>query len=359
MDDPLWGAEPPLQQGHLLTTGLEERQDGPSAGLDALPDGDPGLLGSDASGDSPIGERWSLPARPLAHVLTTLRADDYMADGDVATFARGLGLDPDLTRSVLAGEREQISGEEVVSVCEALRCSPFDIWEADPGRITDIHDPGRDRIEALDEGPGGSEDHSFVRRRLDHQVRAMVMVADDGPRPSTGGEPVRLEVTRYRQADVLAIGPDGHRFRVSDHDQPAQPGTDYHFTFRRIGETETVTAPLPATAFAQGNPPGHGVEPRLASLADTTDPGADMVRFRDPSTGIEQWVGRETPFDDWQSWDDPRRYYPGDPADVLDDRSITDQPQIPFEAQPAEINDPGAAELNDGLEAIEELGIDF
>ncbi len=352
MDDPLWSPEPPLQQGQLLTTGPEGRQDAPPPALDDLPDRATRLLDHPVRGDALSGERWSLPAGPLAHVLTTLRADDYMGDGDMATFAQGLGLDPNLTRSVLAGGREKLSGDEVVSVCKALGCSPFDIWEK--GRVDDVHDQGRwpESTAALD---GSRGDHDFVRRRLDQQGRRDVLEAGEAtPRPSGTGEPVRLEITRYRQGDVLAIDSTGHRHRVSDPDQPVQPGTEYHFTFRRLGGTETVAAPLTSTVFAEGSPPGRGVEPRLASLADSMDPGADMVRFRDPTTGVEQWIGRDTPFDDWQSWDDPRRYYPGDPADVLDDRLLVDHPELPFaETAPLE------PDFTDGLVDLDEPSIDF
>jgi hypothetical protein len=45
--------------------------------------------------------------------------------------------------------------------------------------------------------------------------------------------------------------------------------------------------------------------------------GQDLVRMVDPSTGAEQWLGWDTDAKSWQTWDDPRRYYPGDPAEVL------------------------------------------
>lgn len=339
MGDPLWSAAP-----HGAPT--EARADRPVELT--------GRLDHPVGGESPGEERWGLPAAPLAHVLSTLRADTYMADGDLATFARGLGLDADLTRSVLAGDRDQLSGDEVASVCAALGCSPFDIWEK--GRLADVQDEGRWAPGIETEDPG---DHEFVRRRLDQQVRDMVSIVDAAPRPPTPDQPMAVEVTCYRQSGVLAVDPTGHRFVVSDLDQPVQPGTDYHFTFQRVGGTETVTAPLTAVAFADGSPAGHGVEPRLASLAESLDPGADMVRFRDPATGVEQWIGRETPFDVWESWDDPRTSYPGDPADVLDDRSVADHPELPFESPVPENFPAGIAELNDGLTDVDGFSIDL
>lgn len=334
MDDPLWSAEePPVQRRG--TTRLEDRPETAQAGVDELPDGS---LFDRTGGESGLGQ--ARPAAPLAHALTTLRAHSYMSDGDVPTFAGGLGLDPDLTRSVLAGEREMLTGDEVVSVCEALGCSPSDLWEEGQALAT--------------EPPQAGPELEFVRRRLDQQVEEMVSVTGTTPLPPTTGEPVSLEVTRYRQGDVLAIDATGHRFRVLDPDQPAQPGAEYHFTFHRLGDPETVTAPLTAAAFAEGCPPGRDVEPRLASLADNLDgPGADMVRFRDPDTGFEQWIGRETPFDAWQTWDDPRLYYPGDPADVLDDHRFADHPELPFAPEP--LGDP----VDDGLRGVEDLSIDL
>ncbi|HMJ77736.1 MAG TPA: helix-turn-helix transcriptional regulator [Iamia sp.] len=338
MDDPLWSAEePPVEQPG--TTRLEDRPETEQAGLDDLPHG--ATLLDRTGGERGIGQ--SRPAGPLAHVLTTLRTDAYMADGDVATFARGLGLDPDLARSVIAGERETLTSDEVVSVCEALGCSPSDLWNGGQALSSDAHDP-----------PEGSPELKFVRRRLDQQVREMVSGMGVIHQPPATGEPVTLEVTRYRQADVVAIDAAGRRHLVSDPDQPADPATEYHFTFRRLGATERVTAPLTATAFEQGCPLGRDVEPRLASLAESLDdPGADMVRFRDPASGAEQWIGRETPFDTWQTWDDPRLYYPGDPADILDDLRFADHPELPFES------DPAGEDLSDAVGTVEELSIDL
>ena len=74
---------------------------------------------------------------------------------------------------------------------------------------------------------------------------------------------------------------------------------------------------------------------------------ADMLRFRDPTTGAEQWLGRDTPFDTWQTWDDPRRYYPGDPTDVLDERLLDlTSPALPFTPDDA------------GVE-LDGIGVDF
>ena len=268
-----------------------------------------------------------------------------MGDGDVATFARGLGLDPELTRTVLAGEREELSGDEIVSVCNALGCSPSDLWEAG----------GHARIIDGPDQPEGDPDLEFIRRRLDQQLEEVVSHSGAAPQQrGTTAEPVTLEITRYRQGDVVAIDSTGRHFRITDPDQPVEPGTDYHFTFRRLGATETVTAPLTASAFADGCPPGQDVEPRLASLADGLDgPDADMVRFRDPVTGDEQWIGRETPFDAWQSWDDPRMYYPGDPADILDDLRFADHPELPFE------RDQVGEDLSDAVGVVEDLSIDL
>ena len=122
--------------------------------------------------------------------------------------------------------------------------------------------------------------------------------------------------------DILAIDAGGRTTVVTDRTQPAALGVDYHFAFRPLDQPELIEAPITSAAFAAGCPPGHDADPGLVAAVDLLErgrAGADLVRFSDPATGAEQWLGRETPFDPWQTWDDPRTYYPGDPADILHD----------------------------------------
>lgn len=145
---------------------------------------------------------------------------------------------------------------------------------------------------------------------------------------------------------------DGRTERVTETLQLADPSRDYHFAFQRIGEPETVSVPLTPVEFAAGCPAGHDATPALVDMADHLDrvrPGSDMFRFTDPVTGADQWLGRDTALDPWQTWDDPRRYYPGDPADVLDDHPLGRAPTLSFDMRPVD-------ELADDLEGV---GVDL
>lgn len=278
-------------------------------------------------------QRATLPAEPVAHVINGLRRDPYLAADDLATFAEGLGLDRDLARNIVDGTAEELHVDQIAHVCEAFRCSPYDLWGAQLGReILDAYGPERwpRYIEPLDDGREAAIDDTFIRRRVEQQAAAVVHVADGTPTRLT------LEVTRFRQTAVLAVDADGTTSRVMDTLQPADPGSEYHFAFRRVAEPATVAVPLTSAAFATGCPAGHDATPELVDAASRLDrerPGTDMFRFTDLATGAEQWIGRETPFDLWQSWDDPRRYYPGDPAEVLDDRAVDLAPTLPFESR--------------------------
>jgi hypothetical protein len=266
------------------------------------------------------GQRWTLPAAPLADALERLRADPYLAAYDTTSFAQGLGLDPELAADVLADRRNDVTVEEIDDVCEALRCSPYDIWPPEDARGI-LHAYGPERwpryIEPLGDGRSLPAATEFVRRRVEQQAAALVTITTDDDPANT-----RLIVTRYQQTDVLAVDADGRTAVVADRTRPAAPDVDYHFAFRALGEPKPLDVAISPSSFADGCPPGHDVHPRLVAVADALDrdrPGAELICFTDPTTGAEQWLGRETPFDPWQTWDDPRTYYPGDPSDVLDD----------------------------------------
>jgi hypothetical protein len=265
--------------------------------------------------------RTTLPAEPVANVLAALRRDPYLAAENLTAFAHGLGLDTDLARNVVDGTVSDLDVDQIAHVCEALRCSPYDLWGAELGReILDVYGPERwpRHIEPLEAGRAVELDDTFIRRRVEQQAADTLHI--DAPTAT-----VELEVTRFRQNAVLAVDEHGTTERVTDTLQPADPSREYHFAFQRIGEPETITARLSDADFAAGCPAGHDATPTLVDIADRLERDgldADMIRFRDPTTGAEQWLGRDTPFDAWQSWDDPRRYYPGDPADVLDERHL-------------------------------------
>jgi hypothetical protein len=290
--------------------------------------------------------RTTLPAEPVAQVLTRLRRDTYLAAENLTAFAHGLGIDADLARDIVDGTLRNLDVEQIADVCEGLRCSPFDLWGPQMGReILEVYGPERwpKHIEPLDDGRAVEVDDSFIRRRIGQQAAGVVQVEGSSA-------VVQLEITRFRQTAVIAVDEQGATERVADTLQPADPSREYHFAFQRVGEPERMTARLSAAEFAAGCPAGHDATPTLVDIADRLERAghaADMLRFRDPASGAEQWLGRDTPFDTWQTWDDPRRYYPGDPADVLDERVLDlTSPSLPFTP------DAPGVELDD-------IGIDF
>jgi hypothetical protein len=291
--------------------------------------------------------RSTLPAEPVAQVLANLRRDPYLAADNLTAFAHGLGIDADLTRAILDGTARDLDVDQIANICEGLRCSPFDLWGAQLGReILDAYGPERwpRHIEPLEEGRTREVDDTFIRRRIEQQAADVVHV--EGSSPAV----IQLEVTRFRQNAVIAVDEHGVTERVSDTLQPADPSREYHFAFHRVGEPEQITVRLSTAEFAAGCPAGHDATPTLVDVADRLERAgldADMLRFRDPASGAEQWLGRDTPFDTWQTWDDPRRYYPGDPTDVLDERLLDlTSPALPFTPDDA------------GLE-LDDISIDF
>lgn len=271
----------------------------------------------------------TLPAAPVASALSRLHADRYIGGDDLATFAQGLGIDDRLATGILAGDVTDLDAGQIAHVCEALHASPFDLWGPERGRqILDVYGPERwpRHIEPLDDGRRLPGDDTFLRRRVEQQAAQLFETAGPARAPW-----VLLEVTPYQQSGILAVDARGHTTAVTDGHGPADPSSDYHFTFQQLASRQHVQGPLSSAAFEAGCPAGHDAPPALAALADRLDhqrPGTDMFRFRDPETGTEHWLGRETPFDPWQTWDDPRSYYPGDPADVLDER-IVEVPSTP------------------------------
>lgn len=282
---------------------------------------DPDVIDSQMQADPAVHPRTTLPAAHVVDTLHRLQRDPYLAAEDVHTFAVDLGLEPELARDLLDGTIDDLDVAQIAHVCDALHCSPYDLWGVQLGReILDAYGPEQwpRHIEPLNDGRAEFDD-TFIRRRIEQQAAGVLRVV----------EPVQthleVEATRFRQTAVLAVTADGQTSRVMDTLQPADGRSEYHFAFQRVAEPEMLTAPMSSAEFAGGPPPGADVAPALIDALkqlDQAQPGADMVRLRDPATGAEQWLGRDTPFDDWQTWDDPRRYYPGDPTDVLDERVI-------------------------------------
>jgi len=312
--------------------------------------------------DPTPGTAWLVPAEPLAAALRALPSGDV---GDQTAAARDVALDPNLVQGVLSGTIEALPIGRVVEVCEALRCSPVDVWGANLGRQI-LHSAGDEqwpeRLERPAMGEGGGE---VSRHRIDGRGRYLAS-DDTATEPSAHhDQATALHVTCYRQTGVLAIDATGAVSLVEDLDRPADPAAEYHFAFRQLADPQVVEVSLTSSEFARGCPRGHDAEPRLVRFADNAE-DADLIRFADPSTGAEAWLGRETPFDDWQTWDDPRSYFPGDPDIVVDAAGFAEHATDtlhPIDLRPAEsdfvdLADPRTFEPPPGA-SFEPAGLDF
>lgn len=284
----------------------------------------------------------SLPAAPLAGALRHLHADPFLADDDLGTFATGLGLDPQLARGVLDGSVQALDVGQIAEVCEALRCTPDDVWGPALSRqIAHAYGPAdwpHPSEPILD--PGVAMDaHALVARQ--GRTTAFDAVAVSDIRDTVPGRPadamVRMErgerlavlATCYSQVGVLAVDAAGNAATVDDLQARPDPNVDYHCQFRQVTSPDAIAVAIDNQRFIHGPGAGRDSEPALASAATKLRNGAwpapiDMVRFTAADSGVEQWLGWEYRTASWQTWDDPRRYYAGDPSDVLDPAGLTD-----------------------------------
>jgi hypothetical protein len=297
----------------------------------------PDVIDPQAQADTAVHRRTTLPAADVVDTLHRLQRDPYLAAEDIHTFAVDLGLGRELASGMLDGTIEDLEVDQIAHVCEALHCSPYDLWGVELGReILDAYGPEQwpRHIEPLNDGRGELDD-TFIRRRIEQQAAGVLRIVEP-MHPQ-----LEVEATRFRQTAVLAVTADGQTSRVMDTLQPADDRSEYHFAFQRLARPEMLMVPMSSAEFAGGPPPGAGVAPALIDALrelDQARPGTDMVRLRDPATEAEQWLGRDTPFDDWQTWDDPRRYYPGDPTDVLDER-VLELPTLPLETPSIDVRE--------------------
>jgi DNA-binding Xre family transcriptional regulator len=274
--------------------------------------------------------RWSLPAAPATDAVRNLLGEPGFSTSDIEEFARGLGLDPALTEQLVAGRVDDLDITQIAQLCESLQCSPYDVWEPELARsILHVYGPENwpRRIEPLDDDRTlPTTDDAFLRRRLaDRAGELAVPIAAVASRWADASEDeppcTQIEVTCFRRVAVLAVSPDGISV-VRDPTAAPDPGVEYHFSFRQVAEPQSVAVAISPSDFASGPLPGFDTDPDLAVVAAglRTQPRLseiDLVRMVDPSTGAAQWLGWDTDADSWQTWDDPRQYYPGDPADVL------------------------------------------
>lgn len=272
----------------------------------------------DLDGREQPGEVVLLPAAPVRGVLLHLLEDRRVGGMDADELASGLGLDRELVVATLAGERQSLGVPEIKAVCEALHASPFDLWSPDEARRT-LGAYGPEQwpryIEPIDDlyEPPPSE---FVTRRVAQQAGGLVDLASRAGQLSSQ---LPVVVTPYRQVGVLSV--DGGRVEaVADPHAAASPRTDYFFTFDQLGRPMDVDVQVDGGALPSVAPAGLDAPPALTEVARRLQewtPGVSMVRFTDPASGDEHWVGRDPSAGTWTSWDDPASGFPGARHEVL------------------------------------------
>lgn len=77
---------------------------------------------------------WAVPAGPAAAQLRALQVD---TGDDVATVARGVGVEAEWAAAVLSGEIATVDVVHVQALCEGLHCTPYDLFGADAARSID------------------------------------------------------------------------------------------------------------------------------------------------------------------------------------------------------------------------------
>ena len=225
-----------------------------------------------------------LPAEPVAAALRRLQARGEL-DPDAATVARGFGFDPAWVGQLLDGTAADLDVDRVAQVCEALHCSPYDLWGPELGRaILDAYGPERwpRHIEPLDEPRGDSE---FVARRLSQQADEIVRVVP-GARGWPGGRLSQLE----RVSLVQRLGRDGPA-AAADVVATLASGADEAFALAVASRQPPDALALlassyeltPAQAAEELRRAGARLEDTLACL---------LVMTEDPATAVAAVRGR-------------------------------------------------------------------
>jgi hypothetical protein len=278
---------------------------------------------------------WTLPTAPFVAALRNLQTD-MAGDSDLATFATGLGLGSALVEDLRADRLPaQLDIDQISQICEALRCSPYDLWGPDLAqRILHAYGPERwpSHIEPLADGrefPSHAEE--LLARRLDAHVEAHVASASlEAPvetnSPEPDEKPPRVSAVCYRREGLLAQDPSGAIREVDSHSDSSPHVEAYHYTFRQVTEPRDVLL-YPLTGMGESAPASADANPTLANTAESFRnlpwlPEVDLVRFVDEN-GRQEWLGWNPDTGTWEAWDDPRADYPGDPTDVLDPAGYT------------------------------------
>lgn len=194
--------------------------------------------------------------------------------------------------------------------------APAHVWgTALTGEISDVYGP--DHWPRHIEPPVGTLEASTSSGPLDIYTMGVA------------GDRLAVLASCYEQTGVLVVDEAGHVEAVDDFTQPPEAHAEYHFRFRQVTNPTSLTMPIDEIRFARG-PRGHvDAEPALAGAAQRLRMEAwpnpvDMVRFTAADGGAEQWLRWDARTTCWQTWDDPRTYYAGNPNDVLDTAGLVD-----------------------------------
>jgi DNA-binding Xre family transcriptional regulator len=319
----------------------------------------------------------ALPSEPVTLALQMLNRD-MGGESDLATFAGRLGLSPALAADLASGRFFALDIDRISQVCEALRCSPYDLWG--PGlaqRILHAYGPERwpSHIEPLADGrelPSSLDE--FRRRQLeaDHAAHVTSPNALTPPLAAAGAaapaEPVsehderppKVAAVCYRQVGALAELSDGE-IREVDPDSAARPnGVEaYHLKFRQVTEPRDVFL-YPPTGIGEPAPAGHDADPLLANTAESFRnlpwlPQVDLVRFVEEN-GRQEWLGWNPQHGAWEAWDDPRADYPGSPQDVLDPAGFSDPAPVVIQDLTIRAE---TVEIDDQLESSPDTWVDY
>jgi hypothetical protein len=295
------------------------------------------------SAQNAVEPLWTLPSDPVVAALRNLQTD-MAGDNDLPSFATGLGFDSAFVEDLRANRLPaHLDIDQISQVCEGLRCSPYDLWGPDLAqRILHAYGPERwpSHIEPLADGrdlPNPADE--FLTRRLEAHAEAQVARASLEPpveteSPDPDEKPPRVSAVCYRREGLLAQEPSGV-IREVDPGSDTPPDVEaYHFKFRQVTEPRDVLL-YPPTGIGEPAPASHDADPTLANTAESFRnlpwlPEVDLVRFVD-GTGRQEWLGRNPDAGTWETWDDPRTDYPGDPTDVLDPAGFTDPADVAVE----------------------------
>lgn len=89
-----------------------------------------------ATGVKPV---WALPASPVADQIRDLIIE---TGDDVATVAKGIGVEPEWAAGVLVGDILEIDLDHIQRLCAGLHCTPYDLWGLVGGRaIAHVYGP--------------------------------------------------------------------------------------------------------------------------------------------------------------------------------------------------------------------------